>query len=92
MQSHLLRCRLHMRQALVWSPSLTHPALRSPHPPRAQALSPGSDDAAARQQALERVQEVLSEIDDVQPFGSCVSGLHLPEGDLDMSIEGEPCW
>ena len=29
---------------------------------------------------------------DLEPYGSFVSGLYTPQGDLDLSIEGQAVW
>lgn len=75
---------------------LTPPRTFAPRPPlcrlHIQALSPSIADAANRTRALQRVQRALNAVGDVVPFGSWVSGLHLPGGDLDASLEGELEW
>jgi hypothetical protein len=41
---------------------------------------------------MQRVADALDAIGCVEPFGSWLSGLHLPDGDLDVSLEGELEW
>ncbi|PRW20882.1 DNA polymerase sigma [Chlorella sorokiniana] len=57
-----------------------------------KALSPTSAAAAGHQQALQCVKAALQGLGAVDPFGSWVSGLHVPGGDLDLSLEGTLHW
>lgn len=59
-----------------------------------QEQTPGPQDAARRRQILEKMGGIVGLGLDghtelrVEPYGSFVSGLYSPTGDLDISIEG----
>jgi DNA polymerase sigma len=59
-----------------------------------QEQTPGPQDAARRRQILEKLGGIVGAGLDghtelrVEPYGSFVSGLYSPTGDLDISIEG----
>lgn len=81
-----VRCCMHSIECLAaW-----HATFVSPPPANVQALSPLS--TATQRQALRTVVVALAAIGRVVPFGSCVSGLHVAGGDLDLSLEGRLTW
>ncbi len=59
-----------------------------------QEQTPSPEDAEKRRQILERLGAIVAAGLDghiglrVEPYGSFVSGLYCPTGDLDISIEG----
>ena len=59
-----------------------------------QEQTPSERDAERRQDILERLGSIVAAGLDghtglrVEPYGSFVSGLYCPTGDLDISIEG----
>lgn len=57
-----------------------------------QALSPTAAQSAQRNTSLQLVQAALASVGEVAPFGSWVSGLHTPAGDLDLFLDEELSW
>ena len=61
-----------------------------------QEQTPSAEDAQKRREILQQIDELVQTgLPDypglcIRPYGSYVSGLYCPSGDLDLSIEGTP--
>ena len=61
-----------------------------------QEQTPTQEDAQNRREILQQLDDIVKTgLPDypglcIQPYGSYVSGLYCPSGDLDLSIEGTP--
>ena len=61
-----------------------------------QEQTPTTEDAQNRREILQQLDDIVQTgLPDypglcIQPYGSYVSGLYCPSGDLDLSIEGTP--
>ena len=61
-----------------------------------QEQTPTEEDAQNRREILQQLDDIVQTgLPDypglgIQPYGSYVSGLYCPSGDLDLSIEGTP--
>ncbi|KAL4440632.1 hypothetical protein ABPG75_003633 [Micractinium tetrahymenae] len=85
------------RQAHSWGPQVV-PAVETALRTIAQQNTPTGRELQLRLQAMARLKELAqSGIHfcvglDLEPYGSFVSGLYTPTGDLDLSIEGHATW
>ena len=61
-----------------------------------QEQTPDTEDADKRREIIQAVDDIVQDgLPDypglcIRPYGSYVSGLYSPSGDLDLSIEGTP--
>lgn len=85
------------RQAHSWDPGVV-PSVETALRTIAQQCTPTGREVQLRLQAMARLKELAqSGIHfcvglDLEPYGSFVSGLYTPSGDLDLSIEGHATW